>query len=263
MWIALLLIKKKPIVWSVSFLFSISQYYKEVVSVYQVSIELIKISNLKIRFSLVIADTQDPSKKRDDNILTKTSSRGNTYVNFTPRGRIVLEYIPEKSTQWESSFQIGFTKATLYPFIRKLQEFISNFKIQNLFGYERNNRLFVNKEVSVPNRLVMQTINKACTLEYCVVRDTVNQDVEYEGCVLKINKDANFVLLTYNEILTVFDVLARVNMEQLSCHAMQLSLLAKDIPTKTFGNYEVPPQEADNLTIYRAPSNIDRPKLFP
>lgn len=186
-------------------------------------------------------------------------------MNFSPRGRIVLEYIPPKSTQWNKSFQIGFNKPLLCSFLRKLEGFIEKFKIPNLFGYERNNRLFVNKEVAIPNRLIMPTANKACSFEYCVVRDAANQDIEYEGCVLKINQDTNFILLTYDEVLTVFDILRQVNMEQLAYQAMEMATLAKDIPEKTVGEtYEMQPREESNdMTIYRAPSMINRPKLFP
>lgn len=231
---------------------------------YSATIDIVKIGNLKVKFSLVLLDNEDPKKKTgNSSVVSKLMKGGNQYLKFQSKGRLVLEYVTD-AANWAITNQIGFTRVHFYSFLRKMRVFVYNFQIPNLFTYGMGNRLLLNREISDQNKLVYQTTNRACMLEYSVVQDQQNQEIEYEGCILCINQRGNAIFLSYDEISTLMDILARVNFDSLSMHLIEGAKLYENLPAKQFGNdaYIISQNPPEN-TIYRGPSKIERPNLFP
>lgn len=229
---------------------------------YQANIELLKISTLRIKYSLVLLDNTG-GKKDSFPPVSKFTIGNNQYLKVLLRGRVVFEYVKGQGEVWEATNQIGFTKVYFYQFLRRLKRFVGNFTIPDIFGYGPNKRLIINKEISDQNKLYMQTTNRACTLEYSVVQDVNNQEVEYEGCIMKINKEMNAILLTYDEICTICDIMDRIDFDVLGMQAIMLAKMHEETPSKAFGQTAISAPIEQEPTVFRAPSVIERPNLFP
>ena len=184
-------------------------------NLYRASIDLLKLSDLKIKFALTLVSDSVPNKQQNDTV-SKFSIRGNTYLKINPFPTVTFENIKTtKNSAWDPNNSISMNKAYLLIFIRKLKVFIQNFQIPNLYVYS-SNHLVLNKEVASQFDLSYPVANKAIRLEYTVVRDIDNNEVEYEGALIKINNDLNYVMLTYDELFALSDTLEKLDFESLS-----------------------------------------------
>ena len=230
---------------------------------YSINIEILKVSNLKIKMSMVlIGDPNEQFGTRE--IVKKFSIRGSSYLQFKPTPRVVFEIVPKEVEERTANMQVGFGKIKFYALVRNLGRFIQNFQIPNLFLI-RNQKLFLNKEIITDElRLIMGNGNRACKIEYAVVRDNTNPNIEYEGCVFKINSDATYALLTYEEIYGIYDTLVHLDLDTMALHAISLVKQFENLPEKQIGpsvsTYTVSSQDP---SLYRGPATIHRSEVFP
>lgn len=220
---------------------------------YKETIELFKVNNLKVKFSLPILGDED--QKYHTELIKKIQMGNNSFLKINPRPQIVLEItIPGKP--WDPSSTIVFPKPYFYIFVRKLKTFIDDFQIPNLYRYV-NHKLTVNTEIASNRFLLMNVGNRACKMMYSVVLDDNNKEVEYEGCILKINHDLNYILLTYEEILMLYDELSHIDVNTLSLQAIQLAQTFQSMKTNEIRDYEVAPQNTDHVEVrgYNLPMN--------
>jgi len=75
---------------------------------------------------------------------------------------------------------------------------------------------------------------------HSVISDEERVDIQYEGIILMINNVANSVLITYDELLYMYYLLTKVDMEVLSMELINAYLLTE----KNLGNII----KTDNIT---------------
>ena len=116
----------------------------------------------------------------------------------------------------------------MYQFIRTLDDVIEGFQEKDLFYYDANKKLQVNKELSKRKEIRFPVGKNEIRFLYTVVADfeseTSNESTEYEGLALIINSYTNFVYLTYDEICNMRDILKNTDFLNIS---LQSILVAK------------------------------------
>ena len=134
---------------------------------------------------------------------------------------------------------MNYNRRNLFTFIQRIKLMIDNFKEQDLF-FIKNKQLQLNKEKAVSLSQVIRTNDKAICLMHSVISDEERVDIQYEGIILMINNVANSVLITYDELLYMYYLLTKVDMEVLSMELINAYLLTE----KNLGNII----KTDNIT---------------
>ena len=201
-----------------------------------------RLSDLKLKFALnVVNDPPSPQEQlkfKSQDVVSKFKIGGNTYLRISPFPNVTFENIKTtKNSAWDPGNSISMTKSYLLIFIRKLKVFIQNFQIQNLYVYS-SNHLVLNKELSSHLNILFPVGNKAIRVEYTVVTDNDNKEIEYEGALIKINNDLNFVLLTYDELFVLYDTLEKLDFESLSLQLINTAVSYNGMQTKEIHHYE-------------------------
>lgn len=230
---------------------------------YSINIEILKVSSLKVKMSMVLVG--DPNEQYGSReIVSKFSIRGSSYLQLKPRPRVVFEIIPKEGEVKTANSQVGFGKIKFYSLVRELGKFLQNYQIPNLFII-RNQKLFLNKEIITNDlQVVVTNGNRACKLEYAVVQDNTNPNIEYEGCIFKVNNDATYAMLTYEEIFGLYDTLYHLDLDNMALQAISLARQFQKLPEKqldpSVSDY---PSGMQEPVVYRGPATIQRTEEFP
>lgn len=191
--------------------------------------------SLRVSFNLVIMGNNDGYQRFNSKIINKFACNNSEYLKFTPRPYLTLDICKYENKQkiYDPACQINISKRNLFVLIQRVKKMIENFKIQDMF-FIKNKQLRLNIDKAKSVSQVMRTNDKAIYMIHGVIPDDERPDVQYEGITLMINNAANYVLITYDELLYLYYILTNVNMDMLSMQLINSYLLLekrKDVDT--------------------------------
>lgn len=198
----------------------------------KVSIELFRVHTyFKVKFNLVV-EGDTPNKYNQ--LINKFTMYGNEYIKITPFPFLTIDITSklDKNEEWNSNTSFNLNRRDLFNFIFKLNRLYNVFtKEENLFYYDENDKLKVNKVLSEKYKEVLVCGNKTILIQACVVENTEN-NTSYEGVFLSVNSMDYFSYLTYDEIAFLIYELKRVDLSSLTLQLINSSLLNEDKESK-------------------------------
>ena len=196
----------------------------------RVNVELPYI-NKNIRWKIGVIITGNPSTRtpyEQIDITRKFEFRGELFTKVVPRFSVSIEIKKPKEENFSFENSVFIPGSFVYQFIRTLDDVIEGFQEKDLFYYDANKKLQVNKELSKRKEIRFPVGKNEIRFLYTVVADfeseTSNESTEYEGLALIINSYTNFVYLTYDEICNMRDILKNTDFLNIS---LQSILVAK------------------------------------
>ena len=212
---------------------------------FKASIELGKVSSIKIKFGLIIEGDDDKKYNYNNKLINKFTLDGSTYLRVTPRPFITLDISNKKEENWSTNLFVNLNKISLYSFNRALSKMISQYKeIKDLYYY-RNNKLVLNNEIaSKIYKDVVATNNKRIRLLPAVVPDDSDPEKFYEGCIFCINSYDNFAYLSYSEMEFLLFELTHLDIDSLSMQLINTVIYLKDMESA-----ELKKKDTNNVTV--------------
>ena len=114
---------------------------------------------------------------------------------------------------WSANDSIGMSKFNLPIFINELSEIIKGMKIQDLYRYV-GNRLEVNDKLANTARRVFMI--GTTTIEIAPVVIDQLDDIKVEGVKLKFNNEQSSVLLTLNDLTSLYYNLTHMDIDNIA-----------------------------------------------
>lgn len=189
---------------------------------YKASIDLFKIGkSMKIKFGLIIHGDNGDKINR---LINKFNYMGNDYFKVSPTPFITLD-ISDNSTKtegWCSNNMVNLNRYGLYRFVSNLKRLVYDMNSpanQGLY-FISNGHKIVNKNIVNLCRKTFRVSNdKVISMEPCVV---VDENVEYDGCILYINSYSYYTYLTLEEMEYLLNELDKIDLDSLSLNLIQL-----------------------------------------
>ena len=215
------------------------------------TIDLDKIRNIKLSFCLPIQTDQD--QKYHYKLLQKTKWGEKEYLKITPKPYVILELTNKDNWRDKYGNSIILTKPYFFSLLNKLKKFIYAYQIPELYQYSENGELLVNKPIAEANRLELLALNRILKMQHCVVKDEEGSNTEYEGCCVFVNHPNNYTLLTYEEIIWLYETLSQINFHMLSLQLIQITLEGDKIPYEEWNQVETVKEETIEASIKSGP----------
>lgn len=201
---------------------------------HKVSIELFKIHNsFKVKFNVVVRNdifSQSLKNRNNLDVINTFHYNGNQYTNLIPHPFLTIDITSwmDRNEGWNSNNTVNLTRRDNFNLIMKLSRLYSKFtKIEELFYYDYNNTLMVNKELSEKHKEVLVTGNKTLLLQACVVEDRETK-LKYEGIFMSINSIDYFTYLTYSELEFLIYELKKIDFNSLTTQLINTYLLTNN-----------------------------------
>ena len=138
------------------------------------NIELFNVrSNFKVKFSLILKD-DDPENTSYRKLVNKFKIAGNEYLQLNPYPFVVFDISSRKEKKengYSSNDTISFTRKHLFLLLKKIEALLKEFREPDLFYYDNDHELMVNKEKAEKFRKIHKTSSKTILIQPCVVRD--------------------------------------------------------------------------------------------
>lgn len=190
----------------------------------KISVDIASIGKMKLKCNLIV--DEDESKYKHHRTINKFKFNGSDYLKISPNPYLTIDIsktADKSDINWNSNNVVTINKISLFVLQRKIKKLIKNFSIPDLF-FIKDNKLYLNKKVSLANGEIVRTANKTIKMLYCVVSD--NNDVnEYEGIAFMINSIDNICFLTYDELEYLYYELSNINMQQMALYMLNIYLL--------------------------------------
>lgn len=191
---------------------------------YKCNMELARINRyMKLKFNLVLIDDKEGvgGNKNATKVIDVFKLKGNDYLRLNPKPYITIDISggSDKSDGYNANTLVNLTSVSLFNLMEAIKRMLAGFKIKDLY-YIKDNKLVVNKKVSIPNSQLVRTPNKAIKLQHVVVYDGANREVEYEGIVFMINSPDNYCTLSYSELKYLYYELTKINLNELALGAI-------------------------------------------
>lgn len=233
---------------------------------YKTSIELFRVhSSFKVKFCLIIkGDSPDNYNK----LINKFNYLGNDYLRITPFPFITIDITSkmDKNEEWNSNRTFNLNRRELYLFICKLNQLYSRFtSIKELFYYDVNDQLQINKELAYKYREYVVCGNKTILMQACVVENENNHDF-YEGIFLSVNSMDYFSYLTYGDIGYLLYELKRIDMSSLTIQVINTYYLTQELESKEIKKTVKAPvteETEDEIVDIKKKVHIDEPNTIP
>lgn len=197
----------------------------------KINLELGKVSKgMRLRFSLILDSGPGP-QNRNFNLISHFQIDGNEYLRLNPHPFITIDISDTfgKNETWNTNHVVNLNHFSKMKLESKLNIMIKDLQIKNLFYYDNFNHLKVNPEVNKrinPKPFVIG--NKTCHMQYIVIKDEKDPEIEYEGVIFMINSVDNYCYLTVDELGYFYYLLRSINMTDLSLQVMNYYQLLKN-----------------------------------
>ena len=123
----------------------------------------------------------------------------------------------------------------LFVFITKFRRFINSYKLkQDLYYYDRNNKLQINVTIAESIKEVVLMGNKVVVFQPCVVESEETKE-SYEGCFMFINSMDNFAYLTYTEMEYLLYEVSRIDFSSLTLQIINSYYLLENLEARKIG----------------------------
>ena len=202
---------------------------------YKISIDLFKVHKyFKVKFCLVYNKENEPGNQYFSKTISKFNFAGNDYLRFNPYPFLSVDITSnmDRTEEWSSNNGFNMNRRELFLFINKLNKVYSQFtKEADLFYYDENSELKVNKILADRCKEFAICGNKTILLQPCVVED-LDHNNSYEGIFLSINSMDYFTYLTYGDIEYFLYELRHVDMTALSIALLNSVILYENKETE-------------------------------
>lgn len=195
---------------------------------YKVTYSIGRINRyINLKFSITLRN----SKGIDS--IRKSIYNGNQYLfinGLYPSLTIeLIDEVKDMSTKiWTTNRSVSLNRFNAIIFVDYARSLLSKFcELRNLFGYDENKRLIVNKDLAWENRKVIQTeYGKTIMLLPSVVEDR-DTHIQYEGVTFMINELSNYAMLTYQEFESMVNYIDRIDFDSLAIQLVNAALLMR------------------------------------
>lgn len=138
----------------------------------------------------------------------------------------------DKKDEWNTNLFFNMNRRELYTMIQRLNRLHNNFiKEKELFYYNRDGKLEVNKDKAYEIREVVVCGNKTIWIQACVIENEEDKQL-YEGIFLSINSVDYFTYITYDELGYLIYELAHINMSALTMDVINTVYLTEEMEKK-------------------------------
>lgn len=197
---------------------------------YKANIELFTVkSNFKVKFSLILKEDNEESKFKK--LVNKFKINGNEYIQVTPYPFITFDISSRKDKKengYSNYDSVSITRKHLFLLLKKMERFMKDFTKPDLFYYDDNHELQVNKLLAQEVELIHKLNSKTIKMQPCVVRDEeTNRD--YEGCFLAINTLDHYTEITYSELQFLFHELSKIDFTSYVLQIINMTELFKQL----------------------------------
>lgn len=197
----------------------------------RLSIPLVKIhKSFDVSFCVFTDGEETEQKEPWGATMQRYSYNGNDYFRVRPRASVCIDISNKREVKregWTSALQVYLNQRSLFTFKQRLRELIHTFRsVKELFVKYDTGELEVDQALAVKyKKLISTNSGKMILLQACVVTDEESREITYEGCIFAINRMEYFTYLTYEEMLLLYDVIAKVNMPDLALQLLQMDTL--------------------------------------
>ena len=208
---------------------------------YKLSYELSPVNKcLRLKVIVIYRDNLNKYK------VYRSAFNGNDYLTVKIYPYFVLDITNdlEKREAWCYAKSMALTRFDIFKFIQMSQPLIESFtKDQNLFVYDTDHRLKINKELANKKAITIPlSFNKSIWITPVVVKEQ-DSSVEMEGVMMCFNTTSNYVTMTYDEFRFLLYYMDKVDLENI---AMQLITFAEVTGNKRFNDIDKLP-DANNV----------------
>ena len=214
--------------------------------------------------------SQSLKNRNNLDVVNTFSYNGNEYTNLIPHPFLTIDITSwmDRNEGWNSNNTVNLSRRDNFNLIMKLSRLYSKFtKIEELFYYDYNNVLMVNKELSEKHKEVLVSGNKTILLQACVVEDSESK-IKYEGIFMSINSIDYFTYLTYGELEFLIHELRKIDFNTLTLQLINTYLIT-DNKSHKYNNLEMekrpPVSEVKEEVIVdnKARIGISKPNTIP
>ena len=236
----------------------------------KISIDLFKVhESFKVKFNVVIrSDLQTNLNKTNTYIINKFTYNGNKYTNLTPHPFLTIDITSkmDKNEGWSANNSVNLTRRDCFNFVQRMTRLYTKFtKITDLFYYDNNDILVVNKELSEMHKEVFVCGNKTILLQACVVDDSKSK-LKYEGIFLSINSIDYFSYLTYSEMEFLIYELRKVDFNSLTMQLINTHMISDSIESEKLKLPEKPPlveNKSEEIIDNKTRIGLPKPNTIP
>ena len=232
---------------------------------YKVTIDLFTLNkNCKVKFSVIMTNDIDLKTKYVQKVISKFSFKGNDYLKISPHPYVTIDISRTAGNkEWDPNAVLNLNKKDLYVFVSHLQKMFKVFSDEkNLFYYENydgNNKLMCNKDIANQHIDKFYCNNKVVCMQPAVVDATDNDNAEYEGILMAINRYDNYVYLTYSEIDYLLYELKKIDIHNLTMSLINTALLYEKEETEqltSIGTPQIVTEKEDEEIVDIKPSVV-------
>lgn len=184
----------------------------------KITVDIGKVAKgMRLKYSLILDADETGVKNPSLSLINHYKIGGNEFFKFNPHPYLTIDISESfgKKEEWNANKSVNLNLMSKMKMEAQLKIVISNLSIKELFYYDKNNKLDVNRDVVKSLNMKPFVIgNKNCMFDYGVIRDDKNN--EYEGIIFMINSADNFCMLTIDEISYLYYVLLSTNLYNLT-----------------------------------------------
>lgn len=184
----------------------------------KITVDIGKIAKgMRLKYSLILDADETGVKNPSLNLVNRYMIGGNEFIKFNPHPYLMIDISEsfDKKEEWSANKSVNLNLMSKMKMETQLKSVIANLKIKELFYYDKNNKLDVNRDVVRSLNIRPFVVgNKNCMFDYGVLRDDKNN--EYEAIIFMINTADNFCMLTIDEANYLLYTLLSINLYNLT-----------------------------------------------
>lgn len=233
----------------------------------KITVDIGKIAKgMRLKYSLILDADETGVKNPSLNLVNRYMIGGNEFIKFNPHPYLMIDISEsfDKKEEWSTNKSVNLNLMSKMKMETQLKSAIANLGIKELFYYDKNNKLDVNREVVRSlNMRPFVVGNKNCMFDYGVLRDDKNN--EYEAIIFMINTADNFCMLTIDEANYLLYTLLSINLYNLtfSVLAYYTSLDKKDQIDEIEIKSKIIQEEPEMVPKLNRVPEYDTPNLIP
>lgn len=199
--------------------------------IYKGSIDILKVSNLKVTFGLILRDDNPMNgisklKNMSQDVVSRFVYSGNAYLKITKKEFLTIEIVDRNEAVFNPSARVNVNKLTLSILKKKLRKLLDAFKLPNIYYY-KDGVLYVDTNISNQYNFDVNCNGKALRCEVSIKHhEDIGEQVS-EGVAI-ILSGSEYTVLTYDEAEYLYDELTQINMHSLSLQLIIVDLLCRN-----------------------------------
>ena len=146
----------------------------------KITVDIGKIAKgMRLKYSLILDADETGVKNPSLNLVSRYTINGNEFIKFNPHPYLMIDISESfgKKEEWSTNKSVNLNLLSKMKLESQLKTVISNLSIKELFYYDKNNRLSINRDIVRSLNMKPFVIgNKNCMFDYGVLRDDKNNE---------------------------------------------------------------------------------------